>query len=73
MTKHIDETLCPFCNAPNNCMAQSAKPCWCMTIEVPEELQELVPKEKKRKACICQNCIATFKKDPELFRRKLHR
>jgi len=62
--------LCPFCNQDNKCDILNAKSCWCMKEKVPTSLQELVPKEHKRKSCICQNCVLEYKKDEVKFKQK---
>ena len=71
MTTPIDENLCVFCAAGNNCMAQSSQACWCLRITIPRELLDLIPDAKKRKACICLTCIKAFKRDSQLFKSKL--
>ena len=73
MNEIINETICPFCKAKNNCMAHSEKPCWCIQVKVPQELLELVPENKKRKTCICLTCIQTFKDNPKEFIDKIAR
>ena len=67
MIKKEDETICPMCGKDNNCRAHSDEPCWCLSIEIPQELLDLVPKDKKQKACICLKCIQDFKEDPQRF------
>ncbi len=59
--------ICPICYAENNCMAHSEKTCWCLKVKVPQELLDLVPEDKKRKACICLKCIEAFKENPKEF------
>ncbi len=66
----INEKICPLCLKGNKCMAHSKEPCWCKNIVIPNELLEIVPEEKKRKACICLNCINEFKKNPTEFLKK---
>ena len=67
MTDPIDEKICPICGKDNNCMAHCDESCWCVKIKIPQELIDLIPDNKKNKACICLNCIQNFKNDPEKF------
>ncbi len=67
MLDKISEMICPICGRDNNCMAHSNESCWCNDVEIPQELLDLVPESKMKKACICLNCIQDFKKDPEKF------
>lgn len=67
----MNESLCPFCNQENKCMLASADSCWCMRVEVPKALQDLVPEDKKLKACICQDCVRAFCAEPDEFRNKV--
>ena len=68
MKQVVDETICPFCGAENNCMAHSEETCWCTRVKVPQELVELVPENQKGKACICLDCIEAFKDNPRKFK-----
>ena len=67
MIKKEDETICPICGKDNNCMAHSDEPCWCLNVEIPQELLDIIPNEKKKKACICLKCIQDFIDDPQRF------
>ncbi len=67
MLDKIDEKICPICGKDNNCMAHRYEPCWCNDVEIPQELLDMVPESKKRKACICLKCIQDFKDDPQKF------
>ena len=66
----MDETICPFCGAKNRCLAHSDEPCWCVDVKVPRELLEAVPKEQKRKVCICRACVQAYSDDPKGFLKK---
>ncbi|TYO94908.1 cysteine-rich CWC protein [Geothermobacter ehrlichii] len=64
----VDPTICPICKGDNNCgLHADPGPCWCVDVEIPAALIDLVPPELKRKACICLSCIEAFREDPELF------
>ncbi|MBT8334858.1 MAG: cysteine-rich CWC family protein [Desulfobacterales bacterium] len=67
MKETISEALCPFCQTVNKCMAHDDKPCWCKNVEIPQDLLNLVPETKKRKVCICLQCIQAFKDNPAAF------
>ncbi|OPX24266.1 MAG: hypothetical protein B1H05_05390 [Candidatus Cloacimonas sp. 4484_140] len=67
MFDKINEKICPICGKDNNCMAHSDEPCWCLSVEIPQELLDLIPESKKKKACICLKCIRDFKDDPGKF------
>jgi hypothetical protein len=66
----IDPKICPFCAKPNGCQAGDPA-CWCNTESVPAALRALVPLDKVMKACICRDCVRTFKGDPERFVREM--
>ncbi|WP_017755359.1 cysteine-rich CWC family protein [Calidifontibacillus oryziterrae] len=57
----VDVKKCPICNKENNCgKLQGQKVCWCVSETFPGEIFELVPEEKRNKACICKDCVQTF-------------
>ena len=58
MNNKEQEKICPLCGENNNC--QHGKECWCTTIKVPKYVLDLVPEDKKGKACICKNCIEKY-------------
>lgn len=51
--------ICPLCGEDNNCQSGS-KTCWCNYVEIPDYIIDMVPKDKKGKACICQSCIEKY-------------
>lgn len=57
--------LCPLCGENNACAVQAGldpRSCWCMTAGgFPPGLLELVPPERRRKACICRTCLERYK------------
>jgi hypothetical protein len=68
----INPKVCPFCKKENKCEAHIPNNnCWCNSINVPKDLRDLIPKELQMKACICQNCVESFKEDKEKFLRSL--
>lgn len=60
-----NKRICPICGKENHCGQEQGLPegaCWCRHIEIPKELIALVPDDLKGKACICQDCIVSYKK-----------
>lgn len=55
------ERICPICGQDNNCQHGQGG-CWCDTVEFPEFVLDLVPEDKKRKACICRSCLEKYQK-----------
>lgn len=56
----IDPFTCPLCGKPNHCILQKngvQEDCWCATETFSAKLLDLVPEEKKGKACICRDCL----------------
>jgi len=55
---------CPLCGGPNECQLCSTAaykgPCWCASVNIPEELLARVPAESRKRACICQECVTGF-------------
>ena len=70
MSKHraINSSLCPLCGGPNGCQmcapGEGKAPCWCVSVEMPEDLLARVPEEFRNRACICQNCVGKFHREP---------
>lgn len=61
----IDKKICPLCGKPNNCQHDSGKGCWCDNEHFPEELLSRIPKEKRRKACVCKDCLDKFRQEKQ--------
>ena len=59
MTVEGLERICPFCSQDNNCQHGQGG-CWCETVNVPIQLLERVPENKKEKVGICKLCIEKF-------------
>lgn len=57
----MDEKICPICGNPNNCK-HDEKNCWCQNVVVPKKVIDMVPDDKKGKACICKSCIEKYSK-----------
>jgi methylmalonyl-CoA mutase cobalamin-binding subunit len=63
----INKKLCPICGQPNRCGEKEIvngielSRCWCAYETFPKIIFEKVPKDKYRKACICQKCLYQYK------------
>ena len=55
MTITAEERKCPLCGEDNNC--QHNKDCWCVGVQVPKYIIEMIPEDKRGKACICKSCV----------------
>jgi len=55
------EKVCPLCGKDNNC--QHNKDCWCHAVTVPDYIIEMIPEDKRGKACICKSCIDKYTKE----------
>ena len=64
----FDSGQCPLCRQPNDCqlctLSASQGPCWCVRVEIPDELLARVPVELRNRACICRNCVESFHLKP---------
>lgn len=59
----INPKKCPICGQDNQCGNELGKSiCWCSAESFPQEIFELIPEEKLRKACICKDCLEKFVK-----------
>ena len=72
MTESINTKACPFCSMDNKCDVNNEKGCWCGKVNIPVTLTDLVPVKLKKKACICDSCIALFNLDEGKFLDKLN-
>jgi len=57
----MDEKICPICGNTNNCRHGEGN-CWCQNVVVPKKVLDMVPDDKKGKACICKSCIEKYSK-----------
>ena len=64
----FDSGQCPLCRQPNDCqlctLSASQGPCWCVRVEIPDELLARVPVELRNRACLCRNCVESFHLKP---------
>ncbi len=54
-----EEKTCPLCGKDNLCK-HGESTCWCTRTVVPKHVIDLVPEDKKGKACICQACVEKY-------------
>lgn len=62
-------SACPLCGRDNGCAVQAGRDpagCWCMNARFPAGLLERVPPEKRRKSCICQDCLDRYQAEQAL-------
>lgn len=59
MSLKESEKICPICGKNNNCKHGQGE-CWCGTVKFPKEIFDLIPEDKKGKACICKSCLEEF-------------
>jgi len=76
----FNPALCPLCDAPNGCQlcvpVAGKAPCWCVGVELPDELLARVPENLRNRACICHACVEKFhlkKTSPAPAPRPVHR
>jgi myo-inositol-1(or 4)-monophosphatase len=53
--------ICPLCGKDNGCMHDHQK-CWCVKAKFSKQVIDMVPEEKRGKACICLSCLKKFSK-----------
>ena len=68
MQNTVNQKSCPFCKGINSCMVNDKNPCWCNEVDIPAELNAMVPTSLQRKSCICLACINLFNENPAYFK-----
>ena len=58
------EKVCPLCGQDNNCQ-HGQENCWCETTKFPEHIFEMIPEDKRGKACICKSCLEKYRDKTE--------
>lgn len=58
--KYLEIRTCPLCGKDNGCTHN--KDCWCFSTTIPKGIFDLLPEDKKGKACICKSCVDKYKK-----------
>ena len=62
--EQIQPSVCPICKKENGCMAESnAAACWCISVNINQQLLQHVPADLKGKQCICSDCIERYTAD----------
>jgi muramoyltetrapeptide carboxypeptidase LdcA involved in peptidoglycan recycling len=54
-----EKRICPLCGKDNNCQ-HGQKECWCSTVEFPQNVIDMIPEDKKGKACVCKSCLERY-------------
>lgn len=57
--EHGIDRECPICGQDNNCRHDAE--CWCHKETFPKHVFNLIPEEKKGKACICKACLEKYR------------
>lgn len=57
-----EEMICPICGQPNNCQHDEGN-CWCEKVVIPSYIIEMVPEDKRGKACICKSCVEKYTRE----------
>ncbi|MFA5522980.1 MAG: cysteine-rich CWC family protein [Tissierellales bacterium] len=55
------DRICPLCGQDNNCQHGLGK-CWCETVIFPKHILNMIPEDKKGKACICKLCLEKYQR-----------
>jgi len=58
MNEHGADRICPLCGQDNNC--QHNAECWCHKEKFPKQVFEMIPEDKRGKACICKSCLEKY-------------
>jgi hypothetical protein len=59
ISKFDDATLCPSCGEANDCAiaaGRSAESCWCMSVNIDQQVIATLPEGAQGKVCICLRC-----------------
>jgi len=63
----VNEKNCPICGKPNRCGEKEVinglklNRCWCAYETFPKTIFEIIPEDKYRKVCVCQNCLSDYR------------
>lgn len=55
----VDKKTCPLCGQDNNCQ-HGQENCWCVTVKFPQHVIDMIPEDKKGKACVCKSCLEKY-------------
>lgn len=56
-----EDRKCPLCGEDNGCQHGKGD-CWCNNVVVPKHIMDMIPEDKKGKACVCKSCIEKYAK-----------
>lgn len=60
MNLSLEERTCPLCGNDNNCQ-HVQNDCWCNNVVVPKHIMDMIPDDKKGKACVCKSCVEKYR------------
>jgi len=62
MVEKESHRICPICGEDNNCQhgKDGQERCWCMEVSFPKHILDMIPDDKKGKACICLSCLKKY-------------
>ncbi len=60
MNLSLEERTCPLCGNDNNCQ-HGQSDCWCNNVVVPKHIMDMIPDDKKGKACVCKSCVEKYR------------
>ncbi len=55
----VTEKICPICGRENNCQHGQGG-CWCDNVVFPKKVLDMIPADKRGKACVCRNCLEKY-------------
>jgi molybdopterin-guanine dinucleotide biosynthesis protein MobB len=61
----VDASRCPLCGELNRCAREvdsRCQSCWCQSAAIPAGLLEQIPAAARMRACVCQSCVAEYKR-----------
>ena len=61
----VDASRCPLCGELNRCAREAdsrCQSCWCQSAAIPPGLLEQIPAAARMRACVCQRCVAEYKR-----------
>lgn len=54
------ERICPICGHDNDCKHGQGG-CWCDEVKFPKHIIDMIPDDKRGKACVCKSCLEKFR------------
>lgn len=60
MNKSKPEKTCPICGQDNDCHHGEGG-CWCDNTTFPKHVLDMIPEDKRGKACVCKSCLEKYR------------